>query len=127
MESERIVQSLVEMPADYPAGVRIQDDGQVDEFLFQPDVGDVRHPELVDAGKNHRGCPVWIDSQGLRLSGGGQSAGRAPPGRRPFARRSGPPGRVQPLRRVLSQWRWWTVGTLRGALQPEVRTDLRPK
>ena len=49
-DSQRILQAIVEMPSNHPPRVRVQNYGQIHKFLRQPDVGDIRHPQLIDAG-----------------------------------------------------------------------------
>ncbi len=40
-------------PSRHAAVEGIQHDGEVGELLEQADVGDVRHPEMVDAAQHH--------------------------------------------------------------------------
>ena len=42
-------QRSIQLPAHHFARERIQNHRQVDELALQPDVGDVGHPELIDA------------------------------------------------------------------------------
>jgi hypothetical protein len=51
------------MPSDYPPRIRIQNDRQVNESLRQPDVGDVRYPQLIHSREDHRSCQISIDLQ----------------------------------------------------------------
>ena len=39
----------------------VQNHGQVHELRFQPDVGNVGHPQLVDAAERHLRRPVRIN------------------------------------------------------------------
>jgi hypothetical protein len=45
------LQMIGQRPADHSAAEGIEHDGQVDELLAQPNIGDVGHPKLVDAGQ----------------------------------------------------------------------------
>ena len=51
----------VQRPADHAAREGVEDHRQVHELVPQPNVGDVGHPELVDAGQHHLARQVRID------------------------------------------------------------------
>src|SRR5215831_15450995 len=55
---------------DHAPRIGIQDDRQINKFLFQPDVGDIGHPELIHAGQDHLGSQVGIDLQAVVGVGG---------------------------------------------------------
>ena len=82
------VQAGAERPADNPARVGVQDDGQIDELPAQPDVGEVGYPQLVHAVQFHRGAHVGKHAQSvfgrrghheLSLAGGQQILGAHQP------------------------------------------------
>ena len=56
-------QRSIQFPAHHLAREGIQDHRQVDELALQPDVGDVGHPKLVDAGQLHPAGQIQIDLQ----------------------------------------------------------------
>ena len=51
---------VVQRPAQHLAQIRIENHRQVDELARQPDVGDVRHPQLVDASPRHPARQVQV-------------------------------------------------------------------
>src|SRR6266516_2478458 len=65
-QRQRIVQPIIQMPSDHTPRIRIQNHRQVDELLLQPDVRDVRYPELIDTAEDQRGRPIGIDLQPVR-------------------------------------------------------------
>ena len=52
-QREQVLQRAVQLLADHASRVGVQNHGQVDELHFQPDVGDVGPPQLIDAGQRH--------------------------------------------------------------------------
>jgi hypothetical protein len=46
-------------------------DRQIDELAQQPDVGDIRDPELIDASQRHAARQVQEDLEIVRRIGGG--------------------------------------------------------
>jgi hypothetical protein len=68
-QRQGIVQPIIQVPSDHALRIRIQDYCQEDELLFQPDVGDVRHPELVHTGEDQRRRQIGIDLPPVRRVG----------------------------------------------------------
>ncbi len=69
-------EAAVQRPADYFAREGIQHQGQVDELLEEPDVGNVGHPKLVDCGQLHALGQVQVDFRLMvRLGGDGEGLG----------------------------------------------------
>lgn len=65
-----VLQCPLQRPTNHPARAGIQDDSQEHEFLLQTDVGDIRHPELVDIGHHHPTGQVRIHFPSLVGIGG---------------------------------------------------------
>jgi len=57
-ESQFCAQAIVQRPAQDAAGEGVEDDGEIDEGLGQADVGDVRHPDLIEPGEDERSDQV---------------------------------------------------------------------
>ncbi len=51
LQRERSLQMVGERPAHHFARERVDDDGQIDEVLGEPDISDVGDPDLVEAGR----------------------------------------------------------------------------
>jgi len=60
-ERQFIFQRSVQRPADDAARVSVQDDSQEYELVTEPDVGDVRHPQLIGARQDHVSRQVGVD------------------------------------------------------------------
>ena len=56
-------QRSIQRPAHHLARESIQDHRQVNELCLQPNVSDVGHPELIDAGQLHPAGEIQIDLQ----------------------------------------------------------------
>ena len=59
-ERQLRAQILAEFPADHPPRISVHHDRQIQERFSQAHVGDVGHPELIDAGELHAGGQVRI-------------------------------------------------------------------
>ena len=57
----RIFHGSIQRPTDHAARVGVQDHRQEHELVAQPDVGDIGHPQLIDAGQHHFARQVRID------------------------------------------------------------------
>jgi hypothetical protein len=68
-DGQRSSERVIQVPPNHPARVSIQNHRQVDELLLQPDVRDIRYPQLIDAGEDHRGRPIRIDLESVRRVG----------------------------------------------------------
>src|SRR5712671_1537510 len=47
------LQMRVQRPADHAPAERVEHDGKESELLLQADIGDVRHPQLIEIGRHH--------------------------------------------------------------------------
>jgi hypothetical protein len=56
-----VLQASVQCPPDRPPRVGVQNHGQINELSFQPNVRDIRHPELIDAGQHHVASQVRVN------------------------------------------------------------------
>src|SRR3954452_2107521 len=54
-------QAAIEGPTDYTAGKRVQHDCQIHKFLSQPDIRQVRHPQLIWCRQLHSLCQIEIN------------------------------------------------------------------
>jgi hypothetical protein len=61
VERQLVFQSSVQRPTDDAARVSVQNDGQEHELVTQPDVGDVRHPQLIGAVQDHVSRQIGAD------------------------------------------------------------------
>ena len=52
-------------PPHHPAAERIEDHRQIDEFLAQPDIRDVRHPQLVHRRRHQPTRQIRIDQEAV--------------------------------------------------------------
>src|SRR4030095_16194796 len=60
-QRQLVIELVADAPADDSAWIDVDNDGQIDEFQPQPDVGDIGNPQLVQARQYHRSCEVGID------------------------------------------------------------------
>src|SRR6266567_3100344 len=65
IQSELAIQPTRELPTDAAARIGIQQGGQVDEILWQMDIGQIRHPQLVEATDLQLMDQVGIDMQAM--------------------------------------------------------------
>ena len=61
-QCQACLQVPVEGPADDPTTERVEDDGQEREFFQQPDVGDVRDPQLIKSRHLKTAREIWNDA-----------------------------------------------------------------
>ena len=64
-EGERRLQMAGERPAHHFARERVDHDGQIDEVLGEPDIGDVGDPELIEASGTQRAREVRPDREAV--------------------------------------------------------------
>jgi hypothetical protein len=64
-DSELSFQRAAQCPADDTAGIGVQHDCQVNEFHLQPNVGDVGHPQLIDAAQRKISRQIRIHAMGV--------------------------------------------------------------
>ena len=51
-------QRPVQRPSHYLPRERVEDDREIDELALQPDVGDIRDPQLIDPAQRHAASEV---------------------------------------------------------------------
>src|SRR5262245_18965532 len=59
------VQLSTDTPSHHSPGIHVQNYRQVNELLLQPNVGYIRHPELVDTVSDHPARQVRIHPPGM--------------------------------------------------------------
>ena len=77
-ERERGLQMVGEGKAHDFSRERVDDDGEIDEVLGQPDVGDVGDPELIEAGRTAAAREVRPDGEAVPAVAGARNKGPAP-------------------------------------------------
>ena len=70
LSASSALQMILQCPADDQAREGIQHDGEIDEGLLQPDVGDVGDPNLVDAGGDEIANQIGQDAKAVPAVGG---------------------------------------------------------
>src|SRR3974377_2546120 len=68
------VQMTAQFPSYARAGVGIEDNGQVDKFSRQTDIGDIGYPQLVRTGGDEITGEIRIDLMAMVCIGGAQVA-----------------------------------------------------
>ena len=77
LEGERRLQMVGERPAHHFARERVDDDGEIDEVLGEPDIGDVGDPELVEAGGTQPAREIRPDREAVPAVAGARNEGLA--------------------------------------------------
>ena len=77
-DGEPGLQMIVERPAHHLAREGVDHDGEIDEALGEPDVGDVGDPDLVDCGGDQPAREMGADREAVPAVGGARNEGLRP-------------------------------------------------